>query len=168
MRCFSLRCHRLFLVSVSIFRDLESEPQHAFAWASWISTMGSPRPPCFAGQEALRDTTAGLEDHVTVRAGGAVHGLVGELLLLAPRCRQASGADAVAATVITEPVDALRHAVRTWLDICVEPEILRTVAIDGRPRSAGHTGGRLLPAHPGTGAAVSPAQAIEPLSALTR
>ena len=37
----------------------------------------------------------------------------------------------VAAAGITDPVDALRHAVRTWLDICVEPEIHRIALIDG-------------------------------------
>jgi AcrR family transcriptional regulator len=40
-------------------------------------------------------------------------------------------ADAVAAAGISDPVEALRHAVRTWLDICVEPEILRVALIDG-------------------------------------
>jgi AcrR family transcriptional regulator len=32
---------------------------------------------------------------------------------------------------ITDPVEALRHAVGTWLDICVEPEIYRVALIDG-------------------------------------
>jgi AcrR family transcriptional regulator len=32
---------------------------------------------------------------------------------------------------IADPVEALRHAVRTWLDICVEPEIHRIALIDG-------------------------------------
>jgi AcrR family transcriptional regulator len=32
---------------------------------------------------------------------------------------------------ISDPVEALRHAVRTWLDICVEPEIHRIALIDG-------------------------------------
>jgi AcrR family transcriptional regulator len=32
---------------------------------------------------------------------------------------------------ISDPVEALRHAVRTWLDICVEPEIYRIALIDG-------------------------------------
>jgi AcrR family transcriptional regulator len=36
-----------------------------------------------------------------------------------------------AAAGITDPVEALRHAVRTWLDICVEPEIHRIALIDG-------------------------------------
>jgi AcrR family transcriptional regulator len=36
-----------------------------------------------------------------------------------------------AAAGITDPVEALRHAVRTWLDICVEPEIYRIALIDG-------------------------------------
>ena len=40
-------------------------------------------------------------------------------------------ADEVAAAGISDPVDALRHAVRTWLDICVEPEIHRIALIDG-------------------------------------
>jgi AcrR family transcriptional regulator len=40
-------------------------------------------------------------------------------------------ADDVAAAGITDPVDALRHAVRKWLEICVEPEIHRIALIDG-------------------------------------
>jgi AcrR family transcriptional regulator len=40
-------------------------------------------------------------------------------------------ADAAEAAGITDPVEALRHAVRTWLDICVEPETLRIALIDG-------------------------------------
>jgi AcrR family transcriptional regulator len=36
-----------------------------------------------------------------------------------------------AAAGIQDPVEALRHAVRTWLDICVEPEIQRIALIDG-------------------------------------
>jgi AcrR family transcriptional regulator len=40
-------------------------------------------------------------------------------------------ADEVAAAGISDPVEALRHATRTWLDICVEPEILRVALIDG-------------------------------------
>jgi AcrR family transcriptional regulator len=40
-------------------------------------------------------------------------------------------ADSVAAAGITDPVDGLRHAVRTWLEICVEPEIYRIALIDG-------------------------------------
>jgi AcrR family transcriptional regulator len=40
-------------------------------------------------------------------------------------------ADDVAATGISDPVDALRHAVGTWLEICVEPEIHRIALIDG-------------------------------------
>lgn len=40
-------------------------------------------------------------------------------------------ADAVAAAGISDPVEALRLAVRTWLEICVEPEILRVALIDG-------------------------------------
>ncbi len=37
----------------------------------------------------------------------------------------------VAAAGITDPVDAMRHVVRAWLDICVEPEIHRIALIDG-------------------------------------
>jgi AcrR family transcriptional regulator len=40
-------------------------------------------------------------------------------------------ADEAAAAGISDPVEALRHAVRTWLDICVEPENLRIALIDG-------------------------------------
>ena len=40
-------------------------------------------------------------------------------------------ADEVAAAGISDPVEALRQAVRTWLDICVEPEIHRIALIDG-------------------------------------
>ncbi|HTZ25970.1 MAG TPA: TetR/AcrR family transcriptional regulator [Streptosporangiaceae bacterium] len=40
-------------------------------------------------------------------------------------------ADDVAAAGISDPVDALRHAVGTWLEICVEPEIHRIALIDG-------------------------------------
>ena len=40
-------------------------------------------------------------------------------------------ADGVAAAGISDPVEALKHAVRTWLDICVEPEIHRIALIDG-------------------------------------
>ncbi|MGB6456334.1 MAG: TetR/AcrR family transcriptional regulator [Streptosporangiaceae bacterium] len=40
-------------------------------------------------------------------------------------------ADEAAAAGISDPVAALRHAVRTWLDICVEPEIHRIALIDG-------------------------------------
>ena len=40
-------------------------------------------------------------------------------------------AGAVAAAGISDPVEAMRHAVRTWLDICVEPEIHRIALIDG-------------------------------------
>ena len=40
-------------------------------------------------------------------------------------------ADAVEAAGISDPVEAMRHAVRTWLDICVEPEIHRIALIDG-------------------------------------
>lgn len=37
----------------------------------------------------------------------------------------------VAAAGITDPVEALRQAVRTWLDICAEPEIHRITLVDG-------------------------------------
>ena len=40
-------------------------------------------------------------------------------------------ADDVAAAGITDPVDAMRHVLRTWLEICVEPEIHRIALIDG-------------------------------------
>jgi AcrR family transcriptional regulator len=40
-------------------------------------------------------------------------------------------ADSVAAAGISDPVDALRHAVRTWLEICVEPESHRIALLDG-------------------------------------
>jgi AcrR family transcriptional regulator len=40
-------------------------------------------------------------------------------------------ADDVAAAGISDPVEALRHAVGTWLEICVEPEIHRVALIDG-------------------------------------
>ncbi len=40
-------------------------------------------------------------------------------------------ADSVGAAGISDPVEALQCALRTWLDICVEPEILRIALIDG-------------------------------------
>jgi AcrR family transcriptional regulator len=40
-------------------------------------------------------------------------------------------ANEAAVAGISDPVEALRHAVRTWLDICVEPEIHRIALIDG-------------------------------------
>jgi AcrR family transcriptional regulator len=40
-------------------------------------------------------------------------------------------ADDVVAAGISDPVDAIRHVLRTWLDICVEPEIHRIALIDG-------------------------------------
>jgi AcrR family transcriptional regulator len=40
-------------------------------------------------------------------------------------------ADSVAAAGVTDPVEALRHAVLTWLEICVEPEIHRIALVDG-------------------------------------
>ena len=40
-------------------------------------------------------------------------------------------AEEVAAAGMSDPVEAMRHAVRTWLEICVEPEIHRIALIDG-------------------------------------
>jgi AcrR family transcriptional regulator len=40
-------------------------------------------------------------------------------------------ADEVAAAGISDPIEAIRYAVRTWLDICAEPEIHRIALIDG-------------------------------------
>jgi AcrR family transcriptional regulator len=40
-------------------------------------------------------------------------------------------ADEAAAAGLSDPVEILRYALRTWLDICVEPEILRIALIDG-------------------------------------
>jgi AcrR family transcriptional regulator len=40
-------------------------------------------------------------------------------------------ADEVAAAGVSDPVEALRYAVRMWLDMCVEPEIHRIALIDG-------------------------------------
>jgi AcrR family transcriptional regulator len=40
-------------------------------------------------------------------------------------------ADSVAVAGISDPVDALRHAMRAWLEICVEPEVHRIALIDG-------------------------------------
>jgi AcrR family transcriptional regulator len=40
-------------------------------------------------------------------------------------------ADDVAAAGLSDPVDAMRRVLRTWLDICVEPEIHRIALIDG-------------------------------------
>jgi AcrR family transcriptional regulator len=39
--------------------------------------------------------------------------------------------DAVAGAGITDPVEAIRYVIRTWLDICTEPEIHRIALIDG-------------------------------------
>jgi AcrR family transcriptional regulator len=39
--------------------------------------------------------------------------------------------DGVAAAGITDPVEAMRHVIRAWLDICVEPEIHRIALVDG-------------------------------------
>src|SRR5579871_3911087 len=39
-------------------------------------------------------------------------------------------AEDVAAAGITDPVDAMRRTVRTWLTICVEPEIRRIALVD--------------------------------------
>ncbi|HYK28475.1 MAG TPA: TetR/AcrR family transcriptional regulator [Streptosporangiaceae bacterium] len=32
---------------------------------------------------------------------------------------------------LTDPIEVMRHAIRTWLNICVEPDILRIALIDG-------------------------------------
>src|ERR1700722_15410619 len=40
-------------------------------------------------------------------------------------------ADGGAAAGISDPIEALRYAVRLWLEICVEPEIHRIALIDG-------------------------------------
>ena len=40
-------------------------------------------------------------------------------------------ADAAAAEAASDPVGAIRHALRTWLEICVEPEIHRIALVDG-------------------------------------
>jgi AcrR family transcriptional regulator len=40
-------------------------------------------------------------------------------------------ASEAAAARITDPVEALRHSVQTWLEICVEPEIHRIALVDG-------------------------------------
>jgi AcrR family transcriptional regulator len=40
-------------------------------------------------------------------------------------------AEAAVAAGISDPVEALLHATRTWLDICVEPENHRIALIDG-------------------------------------
>jgi len=40
-------------------------------------------------------------------------------------------AAAAAAAGIDDPIDAMRHVLRTWLEICVEPEIHRIALIDG-------------------------------------
>jgi AcrR family transcriptional regulator len=39
--------------------------------------------------------------------------------------------ESVAAAGITDPVEAMRHVIRTWLDICAEPEIHRIALLDG-------------------------------------
>jgi AcrR family transcriptional regulator len=40
-------------------------------------------------------------------------------------------AEEVAAAGISDPVEAMRRAMRKWLDICVEPEIYRIALVDG-------------------------------------
>src|SRR5258708_24115859 len=45
-------------------------------------------------------------------------------------------AEEVAAAGVSDPVGALRYAVRTWLEICVEPEIHRLALLD-RPSVLG-------------------------------
>src|SRR5215469_2744393 len=39
-------------------------------------------------------------------------------------------ADEVAAAGVSDPIEAMRYALRTWLDICVEPDILRIALIN--------------------------------------
>jgi len=40
-------------------------------------------------------------------------------------------ADEVAAAGVSDPVEAIRHAVRAWLEMCTEPEIQRVALVDG-------------------------------------
>ena len=40
-------------------------------------------------------------------------------------------ADELIADGISDPIEGMRHSLRTWLDICVEPEIHRIALIDG-------------------------------------
>ena len=40
-------------------------------------------------------------------------------------------ADELIAAGISDPIEGMRHSLRTWLDICVEPEIHRIALIDG-------------------------------------
>ena len=40
-------------------------------------------------------------------------------------------ADELMADGISDPIEGMRHSLRTWLDICVEPEIHRIALIDG-------------------------------------
>ena len=40
-------------------------------------------------------------------------------------------AEELAAAGISDPIEGMRHSLRTWLDICVEPEIHRIALIDG-------------------------------------
>ena len=40
-------------------------------------------------------------------------------------------ADELIADGISDPIEGMRHGLRTWLDICVEPEIHRIALIDG-------------------------------------
>lgn len=52
-------------------------------------------------------------------------------------------AEEVAAAGVSDPVAALRYAVRTWLEICIEPEIYRIALIDG-PSVLGWTHWRVV------------------------
>src|SRR3984957_669315 len=40
-------------------------------------------------------------------------------------------AEELTAAGISDPIEGMRHSLRTWLDICVEPEIHRIALIDG-------------------------------------
>lgn len=40
-------------------------------------------------------------------------------------------ADEVAASGQSDPVEAMRHAVRVWLEMCTEPEVQRIALVDG-------------------------------------
>jgi hypothetical protein len=62
MRSFSLRCHRLFLISVSLFRDVESGPRYAFVRGA--AAQGGVGRATFAAADALggvyAEATAGV------------------------------------------------------------------------------------------------------------
>src|ERR1700753_2276295 len=80
-------------------------------------------------------------DAIVAAAGvtrGAMYHQFADKTALSDACVEAVEADiarrlaeAVGAAGISDPVEALRHATRTWLDICVEPEIHRIALIDG-------------------------------------